>query len=180
MAVKGQSPRSMLRRSIPDVYRARGHRVNNLWLVYSVKTDRDWILQSDQQLIYWITFLEANPEVITFDLAPDPGGYLEDKEFNSVKIDAIAYFRDHHIEWHDIKAEANRREMSNTLSQKQEAAHEVGVIYRIFKDDDLRLNAKLAVRWLKALGFAAAIRGQEHFPCRTALASYFNSKKSGN
>lgn len=181
MAKTSGSPRSTLRRSIPDAYRARGHRVNNLWLVYSVKTDRDWLLPSDRQLVHWLSFLEVDPEVIAFDLAPEPVVSRDEKGPRATELDAIVVFRDQHVEWHEVKAgnvcqEADR---SQLLAQAA-AAHEAGVIYRVFNDNDFRPNARLAVRWLKAIGFAAAIRGQEHGSCRTAVVSRLNSLESGH
>lgn len=176
----GRSPRSTLRRSIPDAYRARGHRVNNLWLVYSAKTDRDWLIPSDRQLVHWIAFLEANPEVLTFDLAPEPDVSHDDKGPRGTELDAIAIFRDRHVEWHEVKAGTTRQETDHPQFLAQAtAAHEAAVTYRIFNDDDLRPKARLAVRWLKAIGFAAAIRGQELGACRSALVAYLHSSASG-
>ena len=158
MAKAGRSPRATLRRSIPDAYRTRGHRVNNLWLVYSVKTDRDWLLPSDRQFVHWLTFLETNPEVVTFDLAPEPVLSHDDKECRATELDAIAVFRDQHVEWHEVKAGTVRQDADRSQFLAQEAAaHDAGAIYRIFNDQDLRPNSKLAVRWLKAIGYAAAM-----------------------
>ncbi len=96
MARVGKSPRSTLRRLIPDAYRARGHRVNNLWLVYSPKTDRDWLLPSDRQLVHWLVFLESNPEVLSFDLAPKPIISHDSNAPRAIELDAIAIYRDRH------------------------------------------------------------------------------------
>lgn len=181
MAKAGRSPRSTLRRSIPDAYRARGHRINNLWLVYSAKTDRDWLLQSDRQLVHWLAFLEANPEVLTFDLAPEPVLSHEDMEQRATELDAIAVYRDRHVEWHEVKAGTTRQESDRYQFLVQAAAaSEASAAYHIFSDEDLRPKARLAARWLKAVGFAAAIRGQEHGPCRSALAAYVNNREGGH
>jgi len=181
MAKAGRSPRSTLRRSIPDAYRARGHRINNLWLVYSAKTDRDWLLPSDRQLVHWLAFLEGNPQVLTFDLAPEPVLSHDDSEQRATELDAIAVYRDRHVEWHEVKAGTIRqeRDRSQFLAQAA-AASEARATYRIFNDEDLRPKALLAIRWLKAIGFAAAIRGQEYGPCRSALAAYVHDRKGGH
>lgn len=180
METKGKSPRARLRSSIPEAYRARGHKINNLWLVYSVKTDKDWLLRSDRQLIHWITFLESNPDVVTFDLAPDPDISFKGREFRGIDITAIVFFHDQHVEWHKIKTNSTPSDTSDYLSPEQEAANELGVIYRIFTDDDLKPNARLAIRLLKAIAFAAVIRDQENIPCRTAIIALLNRKKSGH
>jgi hypothetical protein len=38
-------------RERPAAYRSRGRMNRNLWLVYSQKTNRDWILRSDRHLV---------------------------------------------------------------------------------------------------------------------------------
>ncbi len=180
MAGVGRSPRSTLRRSIPDAYRVRGHRVNNLWLVYSPKTDRDWLLPSDRQLIHWLVFLESDREVLSFDLSPDPLISHDANEFRATELDAIAIYRGGHVEWHEVKAGTTLHDSNRSQFQAQvAAAHKAGATYRIFNDENLGQNARLAVRWLKAIGFAAAIRGQEHGPCRSALVAYLNNRKYG-
>lgn len=175
-----QSPRATLRRSVRESYRARGKGNSNLWLVYSEKTNRDWLLPSDRQLIHWLYYLEAARDVVNFDLAPEPVLSVDDKEARKTELDAIAVFRDGHSEWHEIKAESrpNSTDRSQFLSQAAAAATE-GVKYRVFDDRDLRPVARLALRWIKPLGFAAVLRGQEEIPCRNALAIYINDKKSG-
>lgn len=181
MAKGGRSPRSSLRRSIPEAYRARGHRVNNLWLVYSVKTDRDWILPSDRQLVHWVAILETDPDIVTFDLAPELVVSRDDRETRATELDATAVFRDHHVEWHEVKAGTERQAADRSQFIAQEtAAHEAGAQYRIFNDVELGPKAREAVRWLKAIGFASAIRGQEHNACRIALATCLDTFKSGH
>lgn len=180
MAGVGKSPRSTLRRSIPDAYRARGHSVNNLWLVYSPKTDRDWLLPSDRQLVHWLVFLESNREVLSFDLAPEQEMSHDANEPRSTELDAIAIYRDRHVEWHEVKSGTALQETDRSQFQAQvAAAQKAGATYRIINDEDLVPNARLAIRWLKAIGFAAAIRGQEHGPCRSALVAYLNNNKNG-
>lgn len=175
-----QSPRATLRRSVREAYRARGRGNSNLWLVYSAKTDRDWLLPSDRQLVHWLYYLEAARDVVNFDLAPEPVLSVDDKEIRETELDAIAVFRDGHSEWHEIKAKArpDSSDRSQFLSQAAAAATE-GVKYRVFDDRDLRPVARLAMRWIKPLGFAEVLRGHEEVPCRTALAVYLNDKKTG-
>lgn len=180
MSTSSQSPRSTLRRSIRDVYRGRGRGNSNLWLVYSVKTDRDWILPSDRQLVHWLYFLESEPTVTTFDLAPEPVVSTDDKETRGAELDAIAVYRDGHLEWHEIKAgtRTNPTDRSQFLAQAAAATKE-GVKYTVFNDQDLRPIAAVALRWIKPLSFAAVLRGQEQTPCRTALAAYFREHQEG-
>lgn len=180
MAEVGRSPRSTLRRSIPEAYRARGHHLNDLWLVYSPKTDRDWLLPSDRQLVHWLIFLESDREVLSFDLAPEPIMSCDANEHRATEIDAIALYRDRHLEWHEVKAGTALQGTDRSQFQAQvSAAQKAGATYRIINDKELGPNARLAIRWLKAIGYAAVIRGQEHGPCRSALVAYLNEKKNG-
>ena len=57
--------------SLLKKYRSRGHRNSNLWLVFSVNTARDWIIDSDVRLIYWLLYLESHPDVQSFNLEPE-------------------------------------------------------------------------------------------------------------
>lgn len=77
------SLQSSLRKSIIGAYRARGKGKNNLWLVSSIKTNQDWILPSDRQLVHWLYYLETNQDAIDFDLAPEPILSHDDNEVRS-------------------------------------------------------------------------------------------------
>lgn len=175
------SLRARQRQSIHSAYRARGHRNNNLWLVYSVKTDRDWLLPSDRQLVHWICTLEANPQVRTFDLAPEQIQSYDARENRATELDSIVYFTDGHIEWHEVKAgEAiNNADYRSQLQAQAAAAQQQGMIYRVFSDAELQPQATLAVRWLSALGYAAALRDQLATPTLVAVQSVILARKQG-
>lgn len=181
MSRAGVSPRATLRRSLLSIYRARGHCVANLWMVYSVKTDRDWILPSDRQLIHWLYYLETNSDVSTFDLAPDPVVSLDETETRATELDAIAVYKDGHIEWHEVKANISQTGQERSQHQAQaHAATSENVCYRRFTDEDFAgIPAKVSLRWLKPIAYAEVIRGQECIPYRTALAAYCRDRRSG-
>ena len=50
--------------------------------------------------------------------------------------------------------------------------------YRRFDDTDLKPNVKVALRWAKAMSFAAAIAGQEYMACRNSML--FSLRKLGS
>lgn len=180
MSAPGRSPKSTARKSIHGAYRARGSHNNNLWLIYSVKTDRDWLLPSDRQLIHWLHYLESNPDVASFDLAPEAVLSHDAEEVRATELDATVVYKDGHIEWHEVKAKlsSKAKDSSQFLAQAQ-AASAAAVKYRRFDDTQFRDVSVSALRWLKPLAFAEVIRGQEHIPCQSALASYFLKEKSG-
>lgn len=90
MATRGTSMKSSVRKKVRAAYRSRGQGNSNLWLVYSAKTGSDWILPSDRQLVHWASFLEANSDVRTFDLAPEPILSEDENEARATELDAVS------------------------------------------------------------------------------------------
>lgn len=173
--------KSTLRKAVMAAYRSRGKGVSNLWLVYSAKTDSDWILPSDRQLVHWLYFLEANPDVRTFDLAPEPILSEDENETRATELDAVVTPRMGQVEWHEVKAGRGKKDTvhaSQAVAQARAAAKEHAT-YRRFDDTDLKPNAKVAMRWAKAMSFAAAIAGQEYIACRTSMLLVFKRRGSG-
>lgn len=182
MGKPGATLKSQLRQTVIDAYRARGHGPSNLWLVTSVKTNQDWLLPSDRQLIHWIACLEINSDVIDFDLAPEVILSQDSNEQKATQLDAIVTYKDHRIAWHEVKAGRNKQDPNNRsqfLAQAAAASKE-HVQYRIFNDRDLKPLTKMALRWIKPLAFANALCGQEHSHCRALLVTYFKQHESGN
>lgn len=176
-----QSLKSTLRKSVMDIYRSRGHSRSNLWLVYSVKTDRDWMLPSDRQLIHWLYFLETNPKVASFNLAPEPIISHDDIETRATELDAKVLNRDGTEEWHEVKSGKVINPTDESQMQAQTSAASLArVPYIRFNDKDFKPIVKVALRWLKALSFASAIRNQDHNPCRTVLALLLKDRNSGD
>lgn len=181
MSSPGVSPKSSLRKSILGIYRGRGHGNNNLWLVYSVKTNKDWVLPSDRQLVHWLYYLESNPDVASFDLAPDRLISHDGYEARGTELDAVAVYRNGQIEWHEVIAEefGNPEKQSQSRAQVQ-AATAFSAKYRRFNDRDFKgAPTTIGLRWLKPLAFAEVIRDQELIPYRSSLAAYCEYKKKG-
>lgn len=181
MATSNASPKSKIRRTVLSSYRARGRSINNLWLVYSPKTDSDWILPSDRQLVHWLSFLESNPEVVTFDLSPGPIISHDGDETKATELDALVTLRSGYIEWHEVKAGKTKEppEHMSQLEAQSRAASRQRVTYKRFNDVELEPNVRFAMRWLKAISFAAAIRGKDHVPTRTALVLRLKEQSQG-
>lgn len=182
MTKPGASLKSSLRKSIIGAYRARGRGKNNLWLVSSIKTNQDWILPSDRQLVHWLYFLESNHDVLDFDLAPEPILSHDDNEERSTELDAVVTLKNKLQEWHEVKADRGKQNPNNRsqfLSQAAAASKE-HVAYHRFDDDELKPKVKVAMRWLKPLAYANAIQGKEHIQCKTVLALNLKNLGSGN
>ncbi len=178
MSSSGISPKSAARGSLLSTYRARGHRVANLWLVYSVKTNRDWVLSSDRRLVHWLYYLETNPSIASFDLDPDHVVSPGIAGANDIKPDAIAVYENGNIEWHVVKANKLLRSQQETPIYS--ITPEKVVAYRRFDDDDFEgTPARVALRWLKPIAYAEVIRDEECIPHRTALIAYCSDRRSG-
>ena len=175
---KGQSLRARQRENLMHAYRARGKRNNNLWLIDSPKTNRDWILPSDRQLVHWIHYLETDPRVKFFDLVPQSVSGYDGTRERSTELDAEVTYVDQKVEWHEVKAGDDVPSTSQLCAQRS-AAERARRAHRIFTDRDLSPHIRTSVRWLKAIGYAAAIRDREHIPSRLALLSYLMKERAG-
>ncbi|WP_429554592.1 hypothetical protein [Paraburkholderia sp. MM5477-R1] len=136
-------------------YRSRGRANRNLWLVYSLKMNRDWILGSDRHLVHWILFLETNPDVRSFALEPDdnpPAGGSEELDFDAA-ADLTAGGR----EYHKLLLGATAEDRSGLPLEVNESDKKN---VRIFTEGDLSARAEEAMRWLKVLSYSAAIRDE--------------------
>lgn len=170
MAIGTVSPRSQQRARVFDAYRGRGRKNNNLWLVYSVKTKRDWILTSDRRLVHWLCYLESDQRVLSFDV---PDHSSESAEDNGSAAEVT--YRDGHHEHHIVRADDSSTEISGDISAAALRAHSV----RVFSDAELQPRVIVAMRWLKAIGYAAAIREYEHTPALIALLARIRSGNNG-
>jgi hypothetical protein len=177
MASTHKGLRAKQRENVKHAYNARGHQNNNLWLIYSVKTNRDWILPSDRQLVHWLHYLETNKDVRTFDLAPEAVVGNDGHKERVTEIDALVTCTDGTIEWHEVKADP--ADSTSQITAQRDAASRAGHIHRLFTDKELKPHVKTAMRWFKAICFAAAIRNHECNPARLALLAYVNWKRRG-
>jgi hypothetical protein len=178
---QSRTPSAKRRRAVLSAYRARQKRNANLWLVYSVKTDRDWLLQSDRELVHWIVFLETDPRVATFDLAPEPILSYDASETRATEPDALVQTVDGHTELHEVKAGRVIEDSARSQLLAQSAGAQArGAAYRVFCDTQLAPHRKTAVRWLKAIAYAAPLRDQTHASCRDALLAHLRGSRQGS
>lgn len=142
--------------------------------------NRDWLLPSDRQLIHWLYFLEGNPEVASFDLAPEPVLSEDKDEVRATELDAIVYKRDGLLEWHEVKTGGKPpSSASSQLEAQARAAQPHNAKYIIYTDTQLQPVSTIALRWLKPLAYAEVIRDTEYTAERMLLASYIHHNTSG-
>lgn len=146
---------SQQRANVMRAYRYRGRRDRQIYLVYSVKTERDWILPSNFRFLHWILYLESDPEVLTFDIRNEAVGDA-DALARWGGAHARATMRNHRIVEHRIVSDTSANASERTRSGQDCPAGEV----RLILESDLGEKASLAVRWIKVICFAAALRDQ--------------------
>lgn len=173
---QGVSPKSQKRHSLIKTYRLRGSEVRNLWLLYSVKMESDVLLGSDYQLIHWLCYLEANPNITQFTLTESEKGYKQ--ENNQPAPYVIAMNRDGLAEWHYISS--NVEEVKNTITKRDSMSSDQEKInYCFYSYAQLEACSKVALRWLSAISHAAVLRGQKQLELRNVLFDYFSTSSSG-
>ncbi|WP_175796449.1 hypothetical protein [Burkholderia anthina] len=152
------APRSTLssqqRANVMRAYRYRGRRNRQLYLVYSVKTSRDWIVPSDRRFLHWIAYLETDPSVVSFELRDDAD---EPEPFDRWPgVHALVTTRDNRIVGHRIVSDNEGGDQGAVPANCSDTVNEV----RLIRESDLRSKATVAMRWAKVICFAAGLRDQ--------------------
>jgi hypothetical protein len=161
------------RHRVFEAYRGRGQRMNSLWLVYSVKIDRDWILTSDRQLVHWLCFLETDPTVRGYMFDPD-----QIESHPSVRGVLVNKY-DGCEEIHEVHCGDSARARSRTVANGKNIPDVDVKRIRAFCDADLKPIGPRAMRWMKALAFAAALRDQQHIPLQVSMIVALEERHSG-
>ena len=102
---RGPAPSSKLRKAVFEACGQRAEHASNLWLVYSARRDRQWVLTSDVEYLHFLC-LEFDPAVLEFDLKPEPQIVRLREEDRKTTFDAIVRFRDGHTECRELKRDA--------------------------------------------------------------------------
>ncbi|WP_146173203.1 hypothetical protein [Ectopseudomonas oleovorans] len=165
------SPKSLngkLRSSLHAAFRARARRNSNLWLVYSYKTDRDWLVSGDHQLVHWIMFLEACPDVKTYSLIENPG---------DLEADGILGYPEALVTYKGLRQEVHI--IVDDLDDSAKAGRRESFEFRYFTHADLKASAKTASRWLRVIAFAAGVRGRDLSEANHAVVYLVHQRRSG-
>lgn len=181
MAARSSSPRSQQRYRLLDAYRGRGRRNNNLFLVYSVKTQQDLILPSDRQFVHWIHFLETEQNVKTFEIAPKKILSHDSAEARGTELDAYVTNWDGSVEWHEVKSDKESIQDANPqLLAQASLSSKHGTTYKIFSDEELEPNVESCMRWLKVITYASTLRDRPLLYETTKLLDYCESHQQGS
>jgi len=156
MSTGGHSLKQEFRQRLLGEVRARGHSISNLWCVHSVKLNQDLVLPSDLALIYWLVYLEINFEVVTFGL---PEG--SDNFDFTVKKQSGASFE-------------------VAFSDRDEAVHNEENHTTYVPCKQILAQGPLAIKAMKALAFAAAIRGFDYAAASNVVRTIEVSLEAGD
>lgn len=149
---------SRQRARVLETYRGRGHRNSNLWLVYSVKQNQDILLHSDRSLVHWLAFLETDPTVLGFRPVTDQ---LASQMQVSPAAATILERPDRQLEVHLIAC--GNQEMETIETGVGPAA------IRVISEEELQNLSRIALRWLKAIGYAGLYRFRDLTPVLNEL-----------
>lgn len=168
MATGSPTLSSRQRARVLASYRGRGHRNGNLWLVYSVKENRDILLHSDRSLVHWLVFLETDSSVASF--------HEIDVEFSKQHgiPQTSAMIVRYRSGIHEVHLVAVEPPQIQTFKMDTGVAH-----LRLFSEDSLRTQTQIALRWLKALGYITVFRHQDLTALSNLLASALLRRGSG-
>lgn len=180
MAKRNLSPKNNQRLSIFEHYRGRGRQNNNLFLAFSVKTNKDVILASDRELIYWIYYLETNRDVKSFTLNPEIVPTIYTGNPCTEKMDAEVFFRNGEHEFHIVKGEKNSN-IKKTIVSSIDTPDTFSTSFELreFTDCDLSPYVKESLRWLKAISFASALRNNSCTYEKTKLLGTMEDMQQG-
>jgi len=155
---KSRTLPSRQRENVIRAYRSRGKSNQQLWLVYSLKTNRDWILDSDRHLAHWILFLETNPDVRTFNLDPDDALIVNSGTEKGPDVDAVVELTSGESEYHRLLLGASGEE---DYAHADVLDSSGSTTVRRFVEADLSTRGQEAMRWLKVLAYCAGIRDEQ-------------------
>jgi len=155
---KSRTLPSRQRENVIRAYRSRGKSNQQLWLVYSLKTNRDWILDSDRHLAHWILFLETNPDVRTFNLDLDDAPIVSSGTEQGPDFDAAVELTSGGSEYHRLLLGASEEEGCAHADVLDNSGR---TTVRTFVEADLSTRGQEAMRWLKVLAYCAGIRDEQ-------------------
>jgi hypothetical protein len=139
---KSRTLPSKQRTNVLRAYRSRGRANRNLWLVYSPKTDRDWILGSDRHLVHWIFFLETNPDVRSFEIEPSNETPRIGESQPVLDADAAVVLANGTREYHKLSSLTSAQSDGMTCGGDESSLPTV----RVFTESDLQPRSEEALR----------------------------------
>lgn len=146
--------KNAMRQRILDAAKSRGGPTGNLWYAWSEKCHASLVLPSDIALIYWLVYLEIEPDVEAFSL----GSAVEDFDF--------------------LITRRSSGTAKLIISDKKRDDNGSSAIICIPRSEVLS-KSSLAVKLMKPLAFAAAIAQKKCVAASNAVRAFTTSQKKG-
>lgn len=173
-----KSPYARMRRRLFALCGQQFENASNLWLVYSSRTDRRWLVRGDLQYLHFLS-IEFSRDVRTFDLAPTPHVMERSRVGEVAKFDAVVVLLEGRKEYCQIemlRSGALARERDMLL---QSAAVELGGTYRRITIEELEPCRVRIQNSLRMLRFIAAARHLTLTEARNAVIACLTSQAGG-
>lgn len=156
---------------------ARGHRMHNIWSVWSYRLRRSFLLQSDVALFHW-ALLESDPTIASYELEAPSLATKVSGETVGTRFDAAVTFRDGSIAWDEVKAtlESNDPRHKIQLQAQTQLAAEHGAQYRLFAEANLRPHTTRIWNCLRMLQVLQAAQAFSVARARTSVLSLLASE----
>lgn len=164
-----------LRGKLAAAYGQRGHHNSSLWYVYSPRTDRDWVLQSDLCFEHFV-LTEADSSVLDVNYAPE----LEVPTLGPIKFAAIVHYSDGAVQWHHVSNEPLKPNSEESAQQLLlcDAAEHAGAQLQCIDQQLLNQNPQRLWNWQRAIAWMTAARGTALAPYMTELATFIHARES--
>lgn len=153
------SLKSKLRGRLMSSHGARRNTKNNIWLVYSFKTQGDITLASTNECIYWASRLETNPDIKSFRFGCElKAKYpweetFKKRDFILVETAAGTY------EFHHLITGATDETRTDVTTISDQGELEMMQV-TLFNTKDIGQLANYSRRWLQLMSFSNQIRNE--------------------
>lgn len=170
-----------MRGQLAEAYGARGHGRSNLWLVYSPKADRDFVLRSDLEFGHFL-WVESDPAIKRVDYAPA-------KRVASIAGDAFGTVVDAEIElqvgvhiWREVKSSTDLESDATTRANLQllielQAATELAARHEVVTEKDIYACPQRIHNWLRIVPWLAQAREWTLIDFQNDVAALINARR---
>jgi hypothetical protein len=164
-AKRGSTPAGSARNRLALKARERGKSGYNLWYQYGPKAGKDWVLSSDLEFLHFIS-LEADPDVLRYDLALEPMIVAVGDDNHRFTFDALVEFRNGKRKYREVKFAQELRDQQAVRTQQQVDAEatwsgKFNEDFEIVTDETLAPLAMRLHNWIQIIPAIARVR---HLP----------------
>lgn len=151
-----------MRGALTEAYESRGGGKSNLWLVYSPKADKDFVLRSDLEFGHFL-LAESDPEIEKIDYAPGKRVETFAGEGIATIVDAEITLQGGTVVWREIKRSEDVQHGAQGRANLQlmvqlRAAEKVCARHELLTEKDIFANPMRIRNWLRIIPWLAQAR----------------------